>query len=91
MPNVVRALIRGTLRTLPAEKSGTLDNGQRWSFYEVEILDSDMNKVNLRVQAGMGAALTVGQAYDFEVDAATTGRPKFSVVKFQAVAASKAA
>lgn len=79
----LRAIMRGQVRTVPTYNEGTLNDGGRWSNWTMEALDDDMNKVKLRVPSQeFGAGLVVGEHYDFTLDCATTGKPRFSVVAF---------
>jgi len=74
---IVRAMVTGeVLAPGVTSRSGTLDNGAKWSLDEVTLIDSDRNKATLRVAHGV--QVPVGFC-ELLVDCATKGNARIEV------------
>jgi hypothetical protein len=85
-----RGFMRAQLRSLPELRSGEF-NGKPWSYFEVVVLDSDANKVKVRLDQALTAGLAVGQELDMEIDTTVNnGNIKNTAVAIKVLSAAKA-
>jgi hypothetical protein len=76
---MVRASLRVKARSDAQSNSGKLDNGTPWSNRTFEGVDSDDNKIVLRL--GDGVPVQIGTVYDVIADIAiVSGRQRITVV-----------
>lgn len=75
---VLRAHFRGVCRTRPVNRTGSFDDGRTWSVWEVEVIDSDANKIKLKCDQSL--PVEAGQTYDFVVDVNVKGNARVQII-----------